>query len=147
MADRQAENTLAKAQQAVIDAAVALRARVEKEDRRAMDFGRWNEAARFDDALAALAAHRESSPPSLDEAAEEWADWDDVTPPRPDAPDIDAVRKLAFKAANDFGFHETAIADPFHAENVHRKLGASIIAILGVPDGMKFWSLKNEGDQ
>jgi hypothetical protein len=52
---------LAEALEAVVTAAIALRARVEKEDERARDFGRWNEAAAFDDSLDALAAAREET--------------------------------------------------------------------------------------
>jgi hypothetical protein len=77
-------------------------------------------------------------------SSDEWAGWRDVTPERPANPDLDAVRKLAHEAAYDIGFHETAIDDPFKAERLYCKLGADILEILGLPDGVRVWTLDDE---
>lgn len=73
--------------------------------------------------------------------------WKDVTPERPENPDVEGVRELAWRVANDFGFHEVAIASPFEAEGKYMKLGREILSLLGYPKNVTLWALDEDASR
>ncbi|HEY5989767.1 MAG TPA: hypothetical protein VIV12_25800, partial [Streptosporangiaceae bacterium] len=68
----------------------------------------------------------------------------DVTPPRPDPPDVERVRRLAFEAALDMCWHEYAIESPFQVENRIHALMHEILDALGVPEGVRYYAPDDE---
>lgn len=56
--------------------------------------------------------------------------------PRPENPDLEAVRKIAVELTLDtMHFHEMAMAEPFAAERWIQERGKRLIELVGWPEG------------